>query len=312
MTVNECAEALKRHDDFLILTHTRPDGDTLGSAAALCSALRRRGKRAVLYPNSGFTPHIMWMVEPFVGEAGTAPCVVGVDLAGEKMFPSGFPHGEIDLCIDHHPGEHGFAAMELIDCGKASCGEIVMEVIEALGGGITPEEASLLYVAVSTDCGCFVYGNTTAETHRAAARLIELGADHHRLNREFFRSMSFSRLKLEGMVFSTLRTYRDNQLNVAVVTPDMMEVCGATEDDCDDLANLAGKVRGNRVAITVRELSPGRSKGSIRTDGSVDAAALCARFGGGGHKMAAGCTMDATPDALAEILRGAVESVWPG
>ena len=312
MTVNECAEALKSHDDFLILTHTRPDGDTLGSAAALCSALRRRGKRAVLYPNGDVTPHVLWMVEPLIGEAGAAPYVVSVDVAADRMFPAGFPQKEIDLCIDHHPGEHGFAALELLNCEKASCGEIVMEVIEALGGGITPEEASLLYVAVSTDCGCFVYGNTTAETHRAAARLIELGADYRRLNREFFRSMSFSRLKLEGMVFSTLRSYRGNQLNVAVVTLDMMEVCGATEDDCDDLANLAGKVRGNRVAITVRELSPGKSKASVRTDGSVDAAALCARFGGGGHKMAAGFTMDATPDALAEILRGAVETVWPG
>ena len=311
MTVNECAAALKNKDDFLILTHTRPDGDTLGSAAALCSALRRRGKRAVLYPNPEITPHMLWMAEPFAGEAGEVPFVVSVDVAGERMFPPGFSQ-RVGLCIDHHPGEHGFAAAELLDCEKASSGEIVLEVIEALGNGVTPEEASLLYVAVSTDCGCFVYGNTTAETHRAAARLIELGADYHRLNKEFFRSASFSRLKLEGLVYSTLRSYRDNQLNVAIVTLDMMEVCGATEDDCDDLANLAGKVRGNRVAITVRELSPGKSKGSIRTDGSVDAAALCARFGGGGHKMAAGCTLDATPDALAEILRGAVEDVWPG
>ena len=311
MTVTECAAALKSNDDFLILTHTRPDGDTLGSAAALCSALRRRGKRVALYPNSEITSHMAWMTAPFAGEAGDAPYVVSVDVAAERMFPPGFPQREIDLCIDHHPGEHGFAKQALLDHEKASSGEIVMEVIEALGGGVTPEEASLLYVAVSTDCGCFVYGNTTAETHRAAARLIELGADYHRLNKEFFRSMSFSRLKLEGLVYSTLRSYRGNQLNVAIVTLDMMQVCGATEDDCDDLANLAGKVRGNRVAITVRELSPGKSKGSIRTDGSVDAAALCARFGGGGHKMAAGCTMAAEPVALAEILRGAVESVWP-
>ena len=172
MTVNECAEALKSHDDFLILTHTRPDGDTLGSAAALCSALRRCGKRAALYPNGEITSHMMWLAEPFIGEAGDAPYVVSVDVAAERMFPPGFPQKEIDLCIDHHPGEHGFAALELLDPGKASSGEIVLEVIEALGAGVTPEEAGLLYVAVSTDCGCFVYGNTTAETHRAAAHLI--------------------------------------------------------------------------------------------------------------------------------------------
>ena len=310
MTIRECAAALKENDNFLILTHTRPDGDTLGSAAALCSALRRAGKRAALCPNPEITEHYLPFVAPYLGKETEGGFVISVDVAGEEMFPLGFS-GKADLCIDHHPGNPGYAAQTLLDAGKASCGEIVMQVIEALNGGLTPEEASLLYTAVSTDCGCFVYGNTRAETHLAAAHLIECGAEHHRLNKELFRSFSFSRLKLEGLIIESLQSYKDNALNIAVVTLDMMRRSGATRDDCDDLASLAGKVRGNRVSITVRELTQGVSKGSVRTDGSVDANAVCAKFGGGGHKMAAGCMQPLAPEELAERLREAVEAVWP-
>ena len=311
MTVNECARTLSAHDNYLILSHTRPDGDTVGSGAALCSALRRSGKRAVMYDNPELTEHYRAMAAPYLGPAPEGAYAVTVDVAGAEMFPKGCGLERADLCIDHHPGEHPFAPLTLLDHTRASCGEIVMRVIEALCGDLTREEANLLYTALSTDCGCFVYGNTTAETHLAAAHLIDCGAEHFRLNKELSRSFSFSRLKLEGLITASMRTYRGNAINVAVVTLDMMRESGATEDDCDDLASLAGKVRGNRVSITVRELAPGRSKASVRTDGSVDAAKLCGYFGGGGHKMASGCTLDVGPQELAERLLAATEELWP-
>ena len=124
---------------------------------------------------------------------------------------------------------------------------------------------------------------------------------------------------------SSLRSYRDHAINIAVITLDMLRRAGVTEDDCSDLASLAGQVRGNRVSVTVRELSadPPRSKVSLRTDGGVDASqvsvrsqpsfdssALCALFGGGGHKMASGCELDLPPDETADAVRRAVEEVW--
>ncbi len=311
MTILECAAVLEAQQEVMLLTHARPDGDTLGSAAALCSALRRGGKKAWLYPNPQITSHFRRYIAPYLGENAEGAFVVSVDVAGTELFPKGFEGRSVPLCIDHHPGPHDFAAQKLLDTEKASCGEIVMRLIEAMYGGLTPEEASLLYIALSTDCGCFVYGNTRADTHIAAAHLIDCGADYHALNKELFRSFSFARLKLEGMIFSSLRSLRDNAVNVAVIPLEMMERSGATEDDCDDLASLAGKVRGSRVSLTVRELAGGKSKASVRTDGSVDANALCARFGGGGHKMAAGCTMDCGPEALAERLLDAIDEVWP-
>ena len=313
LTLSNCAAFLRERDGYLILTHKSPDGDTLGSAAALCSALRRLGMRAVLYPNPQTASHFLPFVEPFFGESGEFETLVTVDIAEEKLFPKGFDaRGKaVELAVDHHPSNSGFALRTLLDSDKASCGELVMELIELLLGKPTQKEADLLYIALSTDCGCFQYGNTKAETHRAAARLMDWGANTDRLNRLLFRSSSFSRLRLEGLIFGSLRSYRDNQINLAVVTREMMERSGATEDDCDDLANLPNRVRGCRVAITVREEPDGRAHASLRTDGSVNATEVCARFGGGGHRMASGCTVDCSLEELAQGLLAAVEEALP-
>ena len=310
MTAIECAALLREWDHILLLTHLRPDGDTLGSAAALCSGLRRAGKDAWLFPNPEITERYAPFVAPYLGTATAGACTVSVDVAGPELFPEEF-RGSVDLAIDHHPGDHDFAPRTLLDSAKASCGEVVLDVLEALNGGLTPEEASLLYIALSTDCGCFVYGNTRADTHRAAAHLIDCGADYHRLNKALFRSSGFARLKLEGMIFSSLQCYHAGAVSVALVTLDMMARSGATEDDCNDLASLAGRVRGSRVSLTVRELSPGKSKASLRTDGSVNATEVCARFGGGGHKMASGCTADLGPEELARQMLAVIDAVWP-
>ena len=310
-TIADSAAFLRAHDDYLILTHIRPDGDTLCSAAALCSCLRRLGKRAAMFPNPEITENYADHIAPWLTDRpdGNA-CFVSVDVADANMLPEEFI-GRVALAVDHHPKNPGFAEQTLLNGGKASCGEIVMELIETLCGNLTIEEANLLYIAVSTDSGCFCYGNTTAETLRAGAHLVDCGAENGRLNKAIFRSSSFARLKLEGMIFASLRSYRDHRINVAIVTLDMMRACGAVENDCEDIASLPGRIRGSVVNFMIRELAPGRSKASVRTSEQVDASAICARFGGGGHKMAAGCTYDGSPEELAEGLLRVVEEIWP-
>lgn len=305
-TLEECAAFLRERDGFLILTHVRPDGDTLGCGAALCHALRRLGKRAKLCPNPEITEHFLPFVSPYLGETAEGETVVSVDIAEPKLFPAGFA-GTVELAIDHHPTNSGFAKRTLLWAEKAACGEIVLELIEALHGTLTAEEADLLYMAVSTDCGCFQYGNTNAPCHRAAAKLIDYGAHVGALNKALFRSSSPARLRLEGQIFSTMRTYHNDEISVVVVTRQMLRDCGATEDDTDDLANLAGRLRGNRITITVQEQADGLTHGSVRTDGSVNATQICARFGGGGHIRASGCTVDLSAQALAAGLLEAVE-----
>lgn len=310
MTISDCVRVLRENDDYLLLTHTRPDGDTLCSAAALCSALRRIGKRALMFSNPEITENYVSLVDDYISEERHAgQYVISIDLANDNMFPNGFD-GRVELAIDHHASNSGYAGLTLVDSGMAACGEIVMRIIEELCGALTLREAELLYVAISTDCGCFCFANTNALTLRDAAHLLDCGVDNGALNKLFFRSFTHARLALEGMIYSGLRSYRDGKINVAVITREMMLTSGATENDCDDLAALPGKVKGNIVAITVRELEDGRSKASVRTNRDVNASELCARFGGGGHFMAAGCTADMGPYELADQLVKAVNDTW--
>lgn len=303
MTLNDCVTYLKEHDGYLLVTHIRPDGDTLGSAAALCHILRRLGKTAYVYDNPETTKKYSPWTAPFLAQKGFVPaCIIGVDLASERLYPQGLPEDTVfDLCIDHHPTNTGYARELFCLPNKASCGEVIMLIAKELGG-IDKTAADLLYIAVSTDCGCFVYGNTTAETHRAAAELMEAGADYKPLNVTLFRQFSFSRLMLEGLIYSTMKSYAGGVVNVATVTLDMMKRSGATEDDCDDLASLAGRVDGGYVSVTIRELGERECKVSLRSGDRFDCSAICALHGGGGHRMASGCTIYADPDETREIL----------
>lgn len=310
MTAQECSQLLLSKNNILIITHTNPDGDTLCSAAALCSALRRAGKRANLFRNPAVTTKYMPHVEKyFAPKSFKSKYIVSVDVATEKMFAEGFD-GAIDLCIDHHPTNSHYAKKELVCPDKAACGEIVLAVIKEMCGGITQEEADLLYIAVTTDTGCFQYLNTNAATFRAAAELLEYGADTGMVNVKFFRKASRARLKLEGMIYSTMGFYRDGKISVAIITKEMLRQAGAGEEDCDDLAGLAGRAEGASVNITIRERDNGSSKVSVRTGRDVSSSDICAVFGGGGHAMAAGCTIYGKLDKARDMLLSVIDEVW--
>lgn len=310
MKAESCAALLKAQDRILLVTHRNPDGDTMGSAAALCSALRRCGKTAYLFPNRQVIAKLLPFVETFYAPESFSPdYIVSVDVATEKMFADGFS-GSVDLCIDHHPSNSHYAVEELIDPERAATGEIVFSLLRLLCGGLTKEEANLLYIALTTDCGCFQYANTDAHAFRTAAELLEAGAENSRLNQLFFRKVSAARLKLEGLIYSNLSFHRDGKVVFAIVTDEMLAQAGATEDDCDDLAGLAGRAECGSVSITIRDWPGGASKVSVRSSADFDSCALCARFGGGGHKMAAGCNLPVPPLEARELLLKAIDEVW--
>ena len=149
MNFKECARLLSERDNILLVTHKNPDGDTMGSAAALCSALRRKGKTAWLYPNDAVIEKLLPYVKAYFAPADFSPAyIVSVDVATEKMFARGFD-AAVNLCIDHHPTNSHYAPKELIRADRSSCGEIVLELIKALCGGVERNEATLLYIAVS-------------------------------------------------------------------------------------------------------------------------------------------------------------------
>ncbi|WP_294547813.1 DHH family phosphoesterase [uncultured Pseudoflavonifractor sp.] len=306
MTYIQAAELLRRQDNILILTHRRPDGDTIGCAVGLCAALRKLGKTAWLLPNADasrlFTPYL----EGYLAPDGFSPdFVVSVDIASRGLFPKNaqcWLEKGVDLAIDHHPSNEGFGRENCVDPGRAACGELIYDII-CQWGPVSPAAALPLYLAVSTDTGCFVYSNTTSGTHRVAAALMDTGIDYRSVNKRHFRTKSFKRLRLESMITRDMELFDNGAIAIAAVTLDMMKALDAHEEDAEDIAAFAGQIEGVETAVTIRELCPGECKLSVRTSAGLNASAVCALLGGGGHAAAAGCSvMGTVADAKAAIL----------
>ena len=306
MTYTEAAELLRRQDSILILTHRRPDGDTIGCAVGLCAALRELGKTAWLLPNADATALFTPYLEGYLAPDGFSPAfVVSVDIAGRGLFPENarcWLEKGVDLAIDHHGSNEGFGKENCVDPGRAACGELIYDIIRQWGP-VSPAAALPLYLAVSTDTGCFVYSNTTPDTHRVAAALMDTGIDYRRVNKRHFRTKSFKRLRLESMITQDMELFDNGTIAIAAVSLDMMNALDAREEDAEDIAAFAGQVEGVETAVTIRELRPGECKLSVRTAAGLNASAVCALLGGGGHAAAAGCSVaGSVADAKTAIL----------
>ena len=306
LTVQEAAARLRQMNNVLLLTHVRPDGDTIGSAAALCQALRDMGKTAYLLYNPEITDTYAPYAEPYWASEGFVPeHIVSADIAALNLLPDNAAAyaSRVELTIDHHGSQEFFAAETCLDADAAACGEIIYRVIRELTA-VTPAIALLLYVAISTDTGCFVYANTTADTHRIAAELLETGIDVGPVNKVLFRTKSKTRLAMEARMVADIKLYDGDRVVVMSIPLSLRQELHATEADIEELSSLAALVEGTDCGITLRELKPGRVKLSLRTGPRVDACAVCQRLGGGGHTAAAGATVDGTlEDAKALILK---------
>ena len=311
----ETADWLKARDGFLILTHRRPDGDAVGCAGALAQALREFGKTAFVLYNPEITPrYLRFVKEYWAPDEFAADYVITVDTASYKLFPkNGEAYiGAVSLCIDHHPSNTFFADYTCLNGSYASCGEIIYEILLSLAGKVSRECAEKLYVALSTDTGCFAFANTTANTLRTASLLIEAGAPHKDLNKSLFRTKTRSRIKIEGLIMSGLEYYFDGAVAVSTITRKMMEEAAVSEDDIDDIASIPGSVEGALAGITIRELSGERDcKVSVRTGPSVSSHDICARFGGGGHPMAAGFSLESSVSEIRKMLLDVMPEYLP-
>ena len=311
MTTAEAARLLLGWDELLLLTHVRPDGDTVGSAAALCQALRDRGKTAYLLPNPELTATYAPYAAPYAAPEGFVPRhVVSVDIAALSLLPENArPYQDrIDLAIDHHPSQEFFARETCLEADSAACGEIVYDIITRLTP-VTPEIALPLYVAVSTDTGCFVYSNTTARTHRIAAALMDCGIDAAPVNKALFRTKSRVRLAMESRMVADMKLFDHQRVVVMEIPLSLRQEMQATDADIEELSALPALVEGTDCGVTLRELRPGTVKVSVRTGPRVDACALCRILGGGGHHAASGATVEGTLDEARMAVLAAYRKV---
>ena len=295
-----------QRDNFLFITHRRPDGDTIGSASALSQALREQGKTAYMLFNPDITPRYApfaddyWAADDYIPEH-----IIAVDTASCQLFPTNADQykGKIDLCIDHHASNTLFCALVCLDGEIATCGEIIYEILLSISPSISAISAERLYVALSTDTGCFAFGNTTANTLRVASFLIEAGAPHKLLNKTLFRTKRRSRIELESMLDACIDYHFDGKVAIATITMEMIESSGAVEDDLDDISAIPGSIEDVFIGITIREMTSVRDcKISVRSLPPYNSGAICAHFGGGGHRAAAGASIEKTVVEIKEDL----------
>ena len=303
MTRNEAANWLLERDNFAILTHRRPDGDTIGTAAALCRILRAQGKTAHVLENSGVTDLYAYLLEGMTkAEAEERDTLVSVDVAAPNMLPEEFEKylGRVGLRIDHHGSAASFTEQELVDPGVGACAEIVYDILMEMWMDLDKDMAEAIYVAVSTDTGCFRFSNTTDHSFLVAAACASAGAPVYKLNQILFDTNSLAKLRLQAWVVDHVKLFRQGKYALVAIPKAVEQELGIDEDDTQSISAFVRSIQGVCLAATLRETKDG-AKMSLRAVPGYDAAAICAKFGGGGHKGAAGAsvTMSLEEAALA-------------
>ena len=296
-----------QHDNYCILTHARPDGDTIGSATALCVGLRQLGKTAHILNNTQASP---FLKRCLLGLTVDAPAdtdtLVSVDVASPHLLPAEHQQylSRIALRIDHHATATPFTPMELVDPSSAATGEMIYELLMEMGAEMTKEIGWRIYIAITTDTGCFRYSNTTAHTYRVAAACADTGADLYPITQELFDTTSISELKLQNWIVEHAQFLCGGQAAVCGI-PAAMER-NVSKEDLEGISGFLRSIEGVRISATLREIEGG-CKVSVRAVPGLDAGAVCTRFGGGGHKGAGGATLALPMESAVKVVAAALK-----
>lgn len=309
ITLSEAATLLTEKDNIHILTHRYPDGDTLGCAFALCYALRSMGKKANIIIDGNLPSKFTYLAEDYSEQDFECGFVVSVDVAALSLLGNNeeLYKDRIDLCIDHHGTNSMVADNICVDASCAAASEIIYLLIKEMGVKVTPLIANAVYTGVSTDTGCFCYTNTTAQTHRIAAELMEQGCECGKINRINFETKTRAKLRMERMVYDTMEFFCDGKCAIIYTTLAMQEALMAGDDEMEGLASIPRQIEGVKIGITMREKPDGTFKISVRTNDGIDASKFCAQFGGGGHPAASGCSIEGDLDTVRTMLINAAQ-----
>ncbi len=313
ITLESAAKTLLSKDKILILTHRSPDGDTIGSGYALAMALRKLGKNVKVDCTDPFPEKYSYFTDKLEKLEFDEEFVVSVDVADTKLLGEKLSDyaDKIDLCIDHHGSNTKYAKEYYVEASAAAAAQVIAKLIRLMNVEFDKDIANAIYTGITTDTGCFRYTNVTAETHRIAADMIDCGAESGMINRLMFETKSRSRLEIERRVMDSIQFYLDGRCAIAYATIDMMKESGAVDNDMEGVSSLPRQIEGVMAGITLREKNNGKFKVSVRTTDELDASAICANFGGGGHKAAAGCmitgTLNEAIEQIIEVVRQALE-----
>ena len=316
---------IEAHGEFLILSHVDPDADAIGSCLALARVIRGLGKSPTVVNDSplpeslAFLPDSNTVLRPadVAGRRFDAVFVldcssldrVGAEAA--RLVAPGVPVAN----VDHHAANDGFGDPRLVNVEASATAELIHEILESCGLPIDADTAECLYAGVASDTGAFRHPNTTPRALHLAARLVERGARPALTAEALYGRKSEASLKILGMALTSLESRSGGQVAVITLSRDMFERARAKSEDADGIVQFAKALAGTRVGLLVQEVAPGDIRLSFRSDGSVDVNAVAARFGGGGHKQAAGARVKgdlrAIHDQALQVLDKAVNGGLP-
>lgn len=306
------AFTLLNHDKYLILTHKRPDGDTTGSASALCQMLRKVGKTAYILDNPDITPKYDFLIEPYISNYDYNPdCIVTCDLASTDLLPDNAKKyaDKIDINIDHHVHSNTKFAKDNMVYDVAACGEIIFGMLKQLKLTLDRDIATAIYTSIATDTGCFKFSNTTQNTHIIAGECIKY-INAGELNRKLFDVKTRARFLIEQRVLNNIEFHFGGKVSVSSISNHDKLETGATADDLDNIASLPRTIDGVEIAITITEQKNGEIKVSLRSGESENSSEIAGFYGGGGHLRAAGVSFsDDTIENVKCKMLDAVKSV---
>lgn len=308
--LNKIVEALKTAEDIALITHVSPDPDTLGSAFALKRALEKLNKQVTVYADEAYPEHLSFVYDEYLVYSSPVSHALCMSVDCGDLGRIGdraalLREAKISANIDHHPTNTEFADLNYILPTAAATAEIAERIISLLGVEMDLEIATRLYTALTGDTGSFRYSNTTPATMHLAAKLLDYGVDNWFINKTIFEDMSLEILKLRGALTSEMRVLADGKVCAVVLTDEMCKSYGVKSEDVDNIVNIPRSVTGCEIAASFKEAGE-KVKISLRSSSYADVSAIALKFGGGGHKRAAGFVLDCgIEEAVLKVLDAA-------
>jgi phosphoesterase RecJ-like protein len=299
---------IKASRNVLMVSHKDADGDTLGSALAMCDVVAAMGKSVAMRVPPP-VPQLYSFLPGFElinQEEGTPPDLVLV-MDSSNLDRLSDTLGELPddtrlVNIDHHVSNTMFGQVNLVVAGASSTAEVTFDLFKEWGVEITPAAATNLYCGIFTDTGGYRHENTTYRALSIGAELVSLGADPAGIAMRVYKNRKISTIKLQALVMATVGFDSDDRLVYGYVTQAMLEKTGAQLDEADGMIDQLNSVDGLELALFFKEMAPGVTKASIRSRGQANANALASQFGGGGHERAAGVEVDMPLEQAMEAI----------
>lgn len=296
---------LQTENEFVLIAHTSPDGDTIGSCLALFAALKKLNKQVQLVcdlPVPGYL-HFLPNADKFLlpADLHASKNVIAVDCAAPDRLGAAqplFTQALNTANIDHHATNEGYAGLNLIDSHAAATAVLIHRLIKALDVDIDADIATCLFTALSTDTGNFSYSNTNSDTFAIAADLLKTGIDISVINRKLYRNKSLSKVRLTGYVVQKIELYANQKIGLARAVLHDLEAYQATKEDTEGIVEIIRDISTVEIAVFIRQSGSNEYKVQLRSKEFADVGQIAASFGGGGHMRAAGCTMTGTLEEI--------------